>query len=415
MQTDGPFRQRLRRLVDRHGSLLDRPNRVDETWDSGVFERYRHPVLTAEHVPLGWRYDLDERTNPLLLERLGVNAVFNAGAVEIDGRVLLVARVEGADRKSFFAVAESESGTEGFRFWDRPVVVPETDDPATNVYDMRLTQHEDGWVYGTFCAERRDPDRPDDGAAAVASCGIARTRDLRAWERLPDLRTPARHQRNVVLHPELVGGKYAFYTRPLGAFMATGTGEGMGWGLADDIERPVIEEETIFERVAYHTVKEGKLGQGPPPLKTEAGWLHLAHGVRDTAAGMRYVLYLFVTALDDPTRIVHQPGGHLLAPRGDERVGDVSNVLFSNGWVARGDGTVCVYYASSDTRLHVATTSVERLLDYARNTPPDAGRSAASVGQRLDLIDRNRALAERTDDEHLLRVLNAHSPTEATP
>lgn len=388
------FEARQRALLTAHAETLERPNQP-EPLHNGVFQRYLNPVLTADHVPLSWRYDFRRSHNPYLMERLGVNAVFNAGAMWWKDRVIVVARVEGNDRKSFFAVAESENGTDNFLFWDEPLVLPETADPATNVYDMRLTAHEDGWIYGLFCAERKDTSTPHDQSAAIASAGIARTKDLRHWERLPDLRTKSPQQRNVVLHPEFVDGHYALYTRPLSSFAATGTGEGMGWGLLADITKPVLDEEHIFERTAYHTIKEGKLGQGPPPIKTNEGWLHLAHGVRTTAAGMRYVLYLFVTALDDPTRIRFAPAGHLMAPQGTERVGDVSNVLFANGWVETPDGRVLIYYASSDTRLHVAETTTERLLDYAMHTPADPGSSAGSVQQRLDLIRANAESPER--------------------
>jgi len=368
---------------------VERPNAPTDAYN-GIFRRYEHPILTADHVPIEWRYDLNPETNPHLMERLRVNAAFNAGAIKWDGRYLLMARVEGADRKSFFAVAESPNGVDRFRFWDRPVVLPETDRPDTNVYDMRLTRHEDGWIYGVFCTERPPPDAgPNETTAAEAQCGIARTRDLKEWERLPDLKTPSPQQRNAVLYPEFVDGNYAFYTRPQDGFVSAGSGGGIGWGLVDDIAEPVIEEETIVDPRVYHTIKEKKNGLGPPPIETEEGWLHLAHGVRDTAAGLRYVLYLFVTDPDNPQEVIHRPGGYLLAPKEEERVGDVSNVLFNNGWITDDDGTVYIYYASSDTRMHVATSTVDRLLDYAKNTPPDAGRSAASVQQRIDLIERN--------------------------
>jgi 4-O-beta-D-mannosyl-D-glucose phosphorylase len=373
-----------------HEALLARPNEPDPRWYNGVYTRFQHPVLTAEHVPLEWRYDLDPATNPLGLERLGVNAVFNPGAIERDGRVLLVCRVEGYDRKSFFAVAESVTGVDGFRFWDEPIVMPETDDPDTNVYDMRVVAHEDGWVYGQFCTERKDPSNPDLGAA-VAQAGLARTRDLRTWQRLPDLCTTSPQQRNVVLHPELVDGRYAFYTRPQDDFITAGSGGGIGWGLAETMQGAVIEVERVIEPRRYHTITEAKNGQGPAPIRTSAGWLHLAHGVRATAAGLRYVLFCFMTDLDEPWRVTHRPGGYLLAPRYAERVGDVSNVVFANGWVARADGSVLLYYASSDTRVHVATSTVERLVDYALHTPEDGLRSAASVQARMALIAANRA------------------------
>jgi 4-O-beta-D-mannosyl-D-glucose phosphorylase len=387
------FTSRLSSLRARHEALISRPNAVDPGWDNGVYERFEHPVVTAAHIPLEWRYDLNPATNPLLLERLGVNAAFNAGAIEHDGKILLCVRVEGWDRKSFFAIAESASGTSGFRFREEPCVIPETADPDTNVYDMRLVRHEDGWIYGLFCTERRDPSAPEsDQSSAVAQCGLVRTRDLDSWERLPDIRTPSAQQRNVVLHPEFVGGKYALYTRPQDGFIDTGSGGGIGWALCDSMENASTGPETILDRRVYHTISELKNGQGPAPIRTAAGWLHLAHGVRNTAAGLRYVLYLFLTDLADPTRLLAKPAGYFLAPEGGERVGDVSNVVFSNGWVARPDGTVLIYYASSDTRLHVAVSSVERLLDYVRHTPADGLRSAASVAQRLALIRANRGL-----------------------
>lgn len=324
------------------------------------------------------------------MERIGVNAAFNAGAIKWDGKYLLVARTEGDDRKSFFAIAESPNGIDNFKFWDYPITMPETDDPDTNVYDMRLTAHEDGWVYGLFCTERRDPAAAShDLSSAVAQCGIARTKDLVNWERLPDLKTPSPQQRNVVLHPEFVDGKYGLYTRPQDGFISAGSGGGIGWGLADDMINAVVANEQIIDDRAYHTIKEVKNGQGPPPIKTDEGWLHLAHGVRNTAAGLRYVLYLFLTDLEEPWRITHAPAGHFIAPVGDERVGDVSNVAFSNGWITDDDGTVFIYYASSDTRMHVATSSVTQLLDYVKNTPPDGLRSVASVEARNVLIQRN--------------------------
>jgi 4-O-beta-D-mannosyl-D-glucose phosphorylase len=376
-------------LRARHEALLALGNEPDPRWYNGVYARYRHPVLTAEHVPLEWRYDLNPQTNPLGLERQGVSGVFNPGAIEVDGRFLLLCRVEGADRKSFFAVAESATGVDGFRFWDRPVIMPETEDPDTNVYDMRLVRHEDGWIYGQFCTERKDTSTPD-LSAALAQAGLTRTRDLRTWERLPDLVTTSPQQRNVVLHPEFIDGRYAFYTRPQDDFINAGSGAGIGWGLAESMEGAVIEAEQVIEARRYHTITEEKNGEGPAPIRTDAGWLHLAHGVRRTAGGLRYVLYVYMTDLVEPWRVTHRPAGHLLAPRFDERVGDVPNVVFSNGWIVRGDGTVLLYYASSDTRTHVATSSVERLVDYATGTPGDGLRSAASVQARLALIEANR-------------------------
>ena len=390
-EADTAFAAGVRALLEAHEALVTRPNyRVGG--GGGIFDRYRHPALTADHVPIFWRYDLDPATNPRLLERLGINAVFNPGAIKHEGRYLMVARVEGADRKSFFAVAESPNGVDNWRFRDYPVRLPETDEPDTNVYDMRLTGHEDGWIYGVFCTERKNPRQASDPTAAVAQAGIARTHDLVHWERLPDLRTTAEQQRNAVLHPEFVGGRYGFYTRPQDSFIDAGSGGGIGWGFCEDITHAVIRGERIVDARAYHTIKEAKNGLGPAPIKTPLGWLQLAHGVRNTAAGLRYVLYLFVTDLAEPWRVTYAPGGYLLAPDGAERVGDVSNVLFSSGWVANDDGSVFIYYASSDTRVHVASSSVERLLDYAMHTPPDAGRSAASVAQRIALIERNRRL-----------------------
>jgi 4-O-beta-D-mannosyl-D-glucose phosphorylase len=385
------FDARVRRLTEQHDALLARRNELDPGDDNGIYTRYRYPVLTADHTPLAWRYDFNPQTNPRFMLRQGINGVFNPGAIEFDGKICLLCRVEGWDRKSFFAVAESANGIDGFRFWDEPVVMPETDDPDTNVYDMRVVRHEDGWIYGVFCTERKDKANPD-LSAAVAQAGIARTRDLRAWERLPDLTTRSPQQRNVVLHPEFVDGKYAFYTRPQDDFIQAGSGGGIGWGLSDSMNPAVVDSEQVIEPRAYHTVKESKNGEGPAPIKTPAGWLHLAHGVRGTAAGLRYVLYLYLSDLREPWRVTHRPAGYFMAPQGEERVGDVSNVLFSNGWVARADGTVFIYYASSDTRVHVATSTVDRLLDYALNTPEDGLRSAASIETRLDLIRRNRSL-----------------------
>lgn len=358
---------------------------------NGIYQRYKYPILTAAHVPIDWRFDLDYTTNPLLLERLGINAVFNCGAIKFKDKYCLMARVEGLDRKSFFAVAESPNGVDRFRFWDYPVVIPETDNPDINVYDMRLTRHADGWIYGVFCTERKDPAAPEhDTSAAVAQAGIARTKDLVKWERLPDVQTKSKQQRNVVLHPEFFDGKYAFYTRPQDDFIEAGTGGGIAWGLCDKIEKAVIDEEIIIDRRAYHTINEVKNGQGPAPLKTADGWLHLAHGVRNTAAGLRYVLYLFLTDLREPWRVIHKPGGYFLAPEGEERIGDVSNVVFSNGWIADPAGRVFIYYGSSDTRIHVATTTLDRLIDYVKNTPEDGMRFAKCVEQRVNLINHNR-------------------------
>lgn len=390
---DGNARERLARLQEKHAALLNLPN-ASTTDTNGVYQRYAHPVLTAAHAPLEWRYDFDPQTNPFMMERMGINAVFNAGALLFDGRYVVVARVEGDDRKSFFAIAESPNGVDNFRFWSRPVVLPQTEEPDTNVYDMRLTRHEDGWIYGLFCTERKDMSQPHDLSAAVAQCGIARTKDLAAWERLPDLTTRSGQQRNVVLHPEFVDGKYALYTRPQDGFISVGSGGGIGWGLCDNMAHAVIETETIVDNKVYHTIKEVKNGLGPAPIRTDRGWLHLAHGVRNTAAGLRYVLYLFMTDLKRPWVVTHAPGGHLIAPQGEERVGDVSNVVFSNGWI-EDQGRVFIYYASSDTRLHVATSSVAQLVDYCLNTPPDPLTSAACVSQRLDLIAKNEAFMAR--------------------
>jgi 4-O-beta-D-mannosyl-D-glucose phosphorylase len=390
------FEHRRSLVTTSHEKLISRPNEKLESIN-GIYSRYRYPVLTAKHVPLDWRFDLNPAKNPLLLERMGINAVFNAGAMFHDGKYLVVARVEGLDRKSFLAIAESENGTDGFRFWNHPCVIPETDDPDVNVYDMRLTKHQDGWIYGVFCTERKDPGAPpEDTSSAMAQAGIARTRDLVEWERLPDLKSSSPQQRNVVLHPEFVDGKYAFYTRPQDGFIETGSGGGIGWGLCDDIENAVVRNEIIIDDRHYHTIKEVKNGQGPPPIKTDKGWLHLAHGVRGTAAGLRYVLYVLVTDLEEPWRVTHRPGGYFLAPKGEERVGDVSNVVFSNGWIETPDHRVLIYYASCDTRLHVAETDVDRLLDYAVNTPPDSMRSAQAVEDRIDLIDRNRQVPDRS-------------------
>jgi len=386
------FERRAQKLLDEHEKLIKRKNRKIEG-GNGVFDRYEFPVLTAEHTPVFWRYDLDPRTNPYLMERMGINSTFNAGAIEFGGKIVVLARVEGADRKSFLAVAESPNGIDNFRFWDYPILMPETRDPDINVYDVRVVRHEDGWIYGLFCTERKDPKAPSwDTSSAVAQCGIVRTKDLKNWERLPDLNSKSPQQRNVVLHPEFVDGMYAFYTRPQDEFIQAGKGGGIGWGLAANMENAVIDEETIIDNREYHTIKEVKNGLGPPPIKTEKGWLHLAHGVRNTAAGLRYVLYLMLCELDRPQVVTHCPAGYFLAPQGEERVGDVSNVVFSNGWIARPDGQVFIYYGASDTRLHVATSSVDRLLDYVLHTPEDPLRSYACVEQRYALIEKNLKL-----------------------
>lgn len=383
------FKQKLQALQQQQEALLQRPNTLTEN-TNGIVRRYTFPVVTKDHIPLEWRYDMNPATNPFCLERIGVNACMNSGAIKWKGKYLLMVRVEGCDRKSFFAIAESPNGVDNFRFWERPVNLPDIDPEETNVYDMRLTAHEDGWIYGIFCSERHDPDAPPgDLSAAVAKAGIVRTKDLVDWERLPDLVTRSQ-QRNVVLHPEFVYGKYALYTRPQDGFIAAGSGGGIGWALIDDMANANVLSELIIDKRYYHTIKEVKNGEGPHPIKTPEGWLHLAHGVRACAAGLRYVLYLYMTALDDPTKVIAQPGGYFLAPKGEERIGDVSNVLFSNGWIADEDGTVFIYYASCDTRMHVAVSTVELLVDYCMNTPEDGLRSAASVAKINELIDRNK-------------------------
>ncbi len=383
-------RERLIALKKTHETNIVRQNEP-EIISNGIYDRYLNPILTCEHIPLNWRYDLNLESNPYVLQRLGVNAVFNSGAIKWNGKYVLVARVEGWDRKSYFAVAESPNGIDNFRFWERPVTLPQTEKPDVNVYDMRLTAHEDGWVYGIFCTERKDPNAPKmNTSSAIAGAGIIRTKDLINWERLPDLVSKVGQQRNVVLHPEFIGGKYAVYTRPQDGFIEVGGGGGIGIGYVDQMENPVVQHETIFQNKKYHTIYELKNGLGPAPIKTNEGWLHLAHGVRNTAAGLRYTLYLFLTSLEDITKIIYQPGGYFMAPEDSERVGDVSNVLFSNGWIADDDGKVFIYYASSDTRMHVATTNVERLLDYVKNTPEDGLRSDKSVETINSLITSNK-------------------------
>ena len=378
-------------LEARYEKLIKTKNTVNQERYNGIYERWTNPVLTRDHIPPFWMYDPNPETNPFMMQRLGVNAVFNSGAILLDGKFTLVARVEGSDRKSFFAVAQSDSGVDGFRFWDEPVLLPDTCPEETNVYDMRLTQHEDGWIYGVFCSESKDTS-VNDLSAAVAAAGIVRTKDLKTWERLPNLvtlRSP--QQRNVCLHPEFVNGKYAFYTRPMDDFIETGSGGGIGFGLCDDITHAVIDEEKMTSIRKYHTITESKNGAGAVPIKTDRGWIHIAHGVRNTAAGLRYVIYCFATALDDPSRVIAEPGGFLIGPLGDERVGDVSNVAFTNGAIAAPDGKVYIYYASSDTRLHVATTDIDRLKDYVFNTPADPGRNVDCVKQRIAFIRANQA------------------------
>ncbi len=391
------FQQRVKALRERHEALLARKNEP-VPYGNGIYEKFRYPILTAEHTPLEWRYDFSEQDNPHLMQRIMINAVLNAGAIKMDGKYLLVCRVEGADRKSFFAVAESPDGINGWRFWPEPITMPDTDDPATNVYDMRLTRHEDGWIYGVFCAERHDPSKPADLSAATATAGIARTHDLVSWERLPDLVSPSQ-QRNVVLHPEFVDGRYAFYTRPQDGFIDTGSGGGIGWALVDDITHAEVRDERIINARHYHTITEVKNGEGPHPLKTPKGWLHLAHGVRGTADGLRYVLYMYMTALDDPTRVIAQPGGYFLVPEGQEYVGDVMNVAFANGWIMDDDGRVLIYYATADTRLHVAVSDVDRLSDYCLHTPEDGLTTAASVETIKRLIAKNNETSKHRNNK----------------
>jgi 4-O-beta-D-mannosyl-D-glucose phosphorylase len=392
IMTNKLFTERREAIRREHEALLIREN--EKLFSSnGIFNRYRYPVLTRDHFPMEWRYDFNPETNPYFMERISFNAAFNAGAIKWKGKYLLAVRGEGNDRKSFFAIAESPSGVDNFRFWERPITMPETEDPDTNVYDLRLTKHEDGFIYGVFCTERKDPGAPEgDTSSAVAAAGIARTRDLVEWERLPDLVTYGGQQRNVVLHPEYIEGRYAFYTRPQDGFIETGKGGGIAFGFSDSMDHAVVRKETIMDAKTYHTIYELKNGQGPAPIKTEKGWLNLAHGVRACAAGLRYTLYMFMTALDDPSRVIHKPAGLFMGPLGEERVGDVSNVLFSNGWIADEDGKVFIYYASSDTRMHVATSTLDRLMDYCIHTPEDRFRSAASVQAINELITRNKAL-----------------------
>lgn len=380
------FEYRKALVESEYESLLRRRNEKIE--GNGIFERYKYPVVTAETIPPYWKYDYNPETNPYFMERIGVNATLNSGAIKIGDKYVIVVRVEGYDRKSFFAVAESDNGIDGFKFRERPITMPDTGDPGTNVYDMRLTPHEDGWIYGLFCVERHDDSKPGDLSAATATCGIARTKDLVEWQRLPDLKSKSQ-QRNVVLHPEFVDGKYALYTRPQDGFIDTGSGGGIGWALIDDITNAVVTEEKIIDERIYHTIKEVKNGEGPAPIMTSRGWLHLAHGVRATADGLRYVLYMYMTSLEKPWKKIASPGGYLMAPAGAEYVGDVMNVLFSNGWIVDPDGKVFIYYASSDTRMHVATSTVDRLVDYCFNTPEDGLISAKSVEAINSLIDRN--------------------------
>ncbi|MFH7017712.1 glycosidase [Flavobacterium sp. FlaQc-47] len=391
--TSTTFQDRKVALEKEHNTLIGQKNTPQDTAGNGIYERYKNPVVTAAHIPLNWRFDLNEKTNPFLQERIGMNAAFNAGAMKWNGKYLLAVRVEGIDRKSFFAIAESPNGIDNFKFWDKPCVIPQTEEPDTNVYDMRLIHHEDGWVYGIFCTERKDPKAPKgDTSSAVANAGIVRTKDLIHWERLPDLISNTGQQRNVVLHPEFVSGKYALYTRPQDGFIDVGAGGGIGLGYVEDMTKPVVKDEKIIFGKQYHTIYELKNGLGPAPIRTEKGWLHLAHGVRNTAAGLRYTLYMFMTDLHDITKVTHVPAGHFMGPEGIERVGDVSNVLFSNGWIEDNDGTVYVYYASSDTRMHVAVSSVEKLVDYVTNAPSDTFISAGSVKTIINQIEKNNAI-----------------------
>ena len=382
--------------LDKLNKLLERKNKKTDFYN-GIYDRYEYPVLTREMIPLTWRYDLNHEKNPYFIERLGVNAVMNSGAIYLNGKYYLVARIEGNDRKSFFGVAESDNGIDGFRFWDYPILLDDVCPEETNVYDMRLTQHEDGWIYGVFCSESKDT-TVNDLSAAVAAAGIVRTKDLKHWERLDNLKTlRSPQQRNVVLHPEFVDGKYAFYTRPMDDFIETGSGSGIGFGLCDDIEHAVIDEEKMTSLRKYHTITEAKNGAGAPPIKTDKGWIHIAHGVRNTAAGLRYVLYAFATDLNDPSKVIAEPSGMLIGPRGEERVGDVSNVVFTNGAIVNENNEVFIYYASSDTRMHVATTTVDRLIDYVFNTPADPGRSVECVAQRCELIRKNLEFLKNAD------------------
>lgn len=384
------FKDRLTVLSQKSEDIIKQKNEVLFS-ENGIYNKYALPVITREHIPLHWRYDLNPESNPFLMERVGFNATFNAGAIKLNGKYLMVVRVEGNDRKSFFAIAESPNGIDNFRFWDRPITLPQTDEPDTNVYDMRLTQHDDGWIYGLFCTERKDPSAPDgDTSSAVAAAGIARTKNLVEWQRLPDLISTTGQQRNVVLFPHFFEGKYAIYTRPQDGFIDTGKGGGIGFGLTETMENAEVKEEVIVDAKTYHTIYEVKNGLGPAPLKTKDGWLQLAHGVRNTAAGLRYTLYMFMTDLEKPWIVTHKPAGHFIAPYKDERVGDVSNVVFSNGWIEDEDGTVYIYYASSDTRMHVATSTVEKLVDYVKNSPQDGLGSAKSVETINALISKNK-------------------------
>ena len=396
MPTLAEFNSRIASETEKYEALITRKNEKTDEYN-GIYDKYKYPVLTAAHAPLIWKYDFNYESNPFFMERLGINATLNSGAIELNGKFYLVVRVEGNDRKSFFAVAESDNGIDNFRFWDFPVLLPDTQPEETNVYDMRLTKHEDGWIYGVFCSESKDTENPD-LSAAVAQAGIVRTKDLKTWERLPNLKSKSPQQRNVVLHPEFVNGKYAFYTRPQDDFIQTGSGGGVCFGLCDNMENPVIcTEEVVISPRVYHTLTEVKNGAGAVPIKTPKGWIHIAHGVRNTAAGLRYVIYVFATDLNDPSKLIASPSGLFIAPHGEERVGDVSNVVFTNGAIARDNGDVYIYYASSDTRLHVATTTIEKLMDYTFNTPSDALRSVDCVKQRYELIEKNLEILKKNN------------------
>ena len=392
MNAKDVFLKRKKELEQEYQTLIEKPNSPKNEVSNGIFTRYSNPVVTAKHIPLDWRYDFNEKENPLLLERIGYNAAFNAGAIQFNDKYILCVRVEGNDRKSFFSIAESENGIDHFKFWEKPCVIPQIEgNPDTNAYDMRLVKHEDGWIYGIFCTERKDPNAPKgDTSSAIANAGIVRTKDLIHFERLPDLVSNSGQQRNVVLHPEFVNGKYAIYTRPQDGFIDVGNGGGIGLGFIDDMTNPVVQDEKIIFGKNYHTIYELKNGLGPAPIKTEKGWLHLAHGVRNTAAGLRYTLYMFMTDLEDISKVTHVPAGHFMAPEDQERIGDVSNVLFSNGWIADQDGKVYIYYASSDTRMHVAVSDIERLVDYVTQTPEDDFTTYASVQRIIKLIDKNK-------------------------
>ncbi len=394
------FEEKRDKIIDRYEELIKKKNSINFSFYNGIYDRWVNPVLTRDHIPYFWKYDMNPKTNPYFMERLGINAIMNSGAIELNDKFYLIARIEGNDRKSFFGIAESENGIDHFKFWDYPVLLPDTCEEETNVYDMRLTKHEDGYIYGVFCSESKDTSEKD-LSAAVAAAGIVRTKDLKTWERLDNLKTlHSPQQRNVVLHPEFIHGRYAFYTRPMDDFINTGSGGGIGFGLCEDITHAVIEEEIITSQRKYHTITEAKNGAGAVPIKTDQGWIHIAHGVRNTAAGLRYVLYAFATALEDPSRVIAEPSGLFLSPLKEERVGDVSNVVFTNGAIVRENGDVFLYYASSDTRLHVATTTIGQLKDYVFQTPPDPLRSVECVQQRCELIRKNLEVQKKTKHKY---------------